>query len=800
MAQSTYSNHNVQIEALFEDTNNVCLCSRVQLRDYGTWNEDDRWNNDDKWNEDAKYYEESPKENKDCFIGNNVTEDCEDSEIFSEDPELQAEYELMKSMGLPTSFGNKNWHKRNKQVQPEEDHANYQCDFENEDAEYYKNGDGDFYVNDKEKAPPQNDSWYDSYSVEMKEEWHSYWGRNGENIILNSWIQKYRDYINPDYLRETFPNLNFDLGNLQSDSQNTSQLKQINNKFQTMNFVESASIGKEITNSPSLNSTENPIEDSSVRKDDSLENTDVLNMTENVEIDCNSDLDSKLAKNLNCYDPEYVTEVKKISEKYQTNDYEDLLNAACEKEYDNMFSLRNHLKEPEDNIPSTDEAWDDLWIQHRQQQYDQHFQSFKESFFNKISSSSDEGNEASETSKCDGCGRQHCYFCVPNVGENELLNELGLNVDGIGFNSTAHDSMFKIEQPDIENALSFQIFADDTKTDKCVLSTGENLGEIKEESLQMEISDDEAPSEIPFKIKRDHASDGEDTGPPDEFIKTFGFVVKPAKSLKITKGCKRKKFKRHSNRKCPFKMMKNVSKEEAKENSEMLESTESSQEVAKISVDEGEFSAPDNPEFKKYWSQRYRLFSLFDEGIKLDKESWFSVTPEQIAYHIAERCSCDVIVDAFCGAGGNAIQFAYTCYHVIAIDIDPKKIELAKNNAKVYDVDKHIDFIVGDFFSIAPKLKADVVFLSPPWGGPTYLKDKEYDISKIQPDIYETFEVSRKISDNIALFVPRNTVINQLVQLAGEGNHVEIEQNSLNKKVKTITAYYGELVSTNSES
>ena len=42
-------------------------------------------------------------------------------------------------------------------------------------------------------------------------------------------------------------------------------------------------------------------------------------------------------------------------------------------------------------------------------------------------------------------------------------------------------------------------------------------------------------------------------------------------------------------------------------------------------------------------------------------ESWFSVTPEKIAYHQAERCQCDVIVDAFCGAGGNTIQFAFTC-------------------------------------------------------------------------------------------------------------------------------------------
>lgn len=201
-----------------------------------------------------------------------------------------------------------------------------------------------------------------------------------------------------------------------------------------------------------------------------------------------------------------------------------------------------------------------------------------------------------------------------------------------------------------------------------------------------------------------------------------------------------------------------------------------------------------DPNLAKYWTQRYRIFSRFDEGIKLDAESWFSVTPEKIAKHIAERCQCDIIVDAFCGAGGNAIQFAFTCNHVIAIDIDPQKIELAKNNAKVYGVDDRIDFICGDFFDIAPSLKADVVFLSPPWGGPEYLSKAEFDLHDIKPDPIKTFAAARKITGNIAFFVPRNTVVNQLASLAGDGQKLEVEQNLLNKKVKTITAYYGDLV------
>lgn len=48
----------------------------------------------------------------------------------------------------------------------------------------------------------------------------------------------------------------------------------------------------------------------------------------------------------------------------------------------------------------------------------------------------------------------------------------------------------------------------------------------------------------------------------------------------------------------------------------------------------------------------------------LSTEGWFSVTPEKIAEHIALRAqdsfSTELIIDAFCGVGGNAIQFALT--------------------------------------------------------------------------------------------------------------------------------------------
>ncbi|OMO74762.1 hypothetical protein COLO4_26521 [Corchorus olitorius] len=199
----------------------------------------------------------------------------------------------------------------------------------------------------------------------------------------------------------------------------------------------------------------------------------------------------------------------------------------------------------------------------------------------------------------------------------------------------------------------------------------------------------------------------------------------------------------------------------------------------------------------KYWCQRYLLFSRFDEGIKMDEEGWFSVTPELIARHHASRCGNGIVVDAFTGAGGNAIQFAQRSTHVIAIDIDPKKIEYAYHNAAVYGVNDRIDFVMGDFFILAPKLKADTVFLSPPWGGPDYTKVEIYDLkTMLRPcDGYFLFNVAKKIACRIVMFLPRNVDVNQLAELSLSSEppwSVEVEKNFLNGKLKAITAYFTE--------
>ena len=61
-------------------------------------------------------------------------------------------------------------------------------------------------------------------------------------------------------------------------------------------------------------------------------------------------------------------------------------------------------------------------------------------------------------------------------------------------------------------------------------------------------------------------------------------------------------------------------------------------------------------------------------------------------------------------------------------------------------------------------------------------------------DGFKIFYTALSVTENIAYFLPKNTNLDQIVSLAGPGGRVEIEQNLLNGRMKTTTAYFGNLV------
>ncbi|EJU04618.1 S-adenosyl-L-methionine-dependent methyltransferase [Dacryopinax primogenitus] len=223
------------------------------------------------------------------------------------------------------------------------------------------------------------------------------------------------------------------------------------------------------------------------------------------------------------------------------------------------------------------------------------------------------------------------------------------------------------------------------------------------------------------------------------------------------------------------------------------------------------------PSLQKWFGRRHHLFSLYDKGCLMDEVGWFSVTPEKIADQIAERCRCDVVLDAFCGVGGNAIAFARTCDRVIAIDNSSIRLALARHNAALYGVADRIEFILADYPTFARSLiqlpssspsrrKIDVVFMSPPWGGPEYNKPAEGEEGIGEPATYklaaispvhgkELFELSRGITKNVAYYLPRHVDLEEVSALLDKegGEMVEVEEEWMANRLTAVTCYFGGL-------
>lgn len=208
---------------------------------------------------------------------------------------------------------------------------------------------------------------------------------------------------------------------------------------------------------------------------------------------------------------------------------------------------------------------------------------------------------------------------------------------------------------------------------------------------------------------------------------------------------------------------------------------------------------------QKYWAQRYQIWELYDRGIWMTEDAWFGVTPEPIANNIAAHISeavpedKDIIIDAFAGVGGNAIAFAREgrWRQVFAIEKDPATLECAKHNAKIYGVSNKIVWINGDCFDVIEKrfrgAKSAVIFASPPWGGTEYGNVDVFDLSKMEPYNLDTlYNCFSKITKYLALFLPRNSDLNQIAQYAPKDRKLEVAHYCIKGASKALCAYIGD--------
>lgn len=147
--------------------------------------------------------------------------------------------------------------------------------------------------------------------------------------------------------------------------------------------------------------------------------------------------------------------------------------------------------------------------------------------------------------------------------------------------------------------------------------------------------------------------------------------------------------------------------------------------------------------------------------LRFDEEAFYSTTDQltanKIARIICKIVSTDAVVtDATACIGGATLAFANVFSKVYAIELDPTRYEYLRHNMTILQIMSKVHCILGDALNICPKMRQDVVFLDPPWGGPEY---KTMERVSLYLSGVKLSEVCRKISVStkyIALKVPTN--------------------------------------------
>tara|TARA_B110000037_G_C17112366_1_gene502405 strand:- start:1741 stop:2346 length:606 start_codon:yes stop_codon:yes gene_type:complete len=130
--------------------------------------------------------------------------------------------------------------------------------------------------------------------------------------------------------------------------------------------------------------------------------------------------------------------------------------------------------------------------------------------------------------------------------------------------------------------------------------------------------------------------------------------------------------------------------------------------------------------------------------LKIDEIGKYSISKPDDADSISQFISKNVlnvqnnlnniiITDCTAGVGGNTISFCKYFNFVNSIEVDKIRFNYLKNNIEIFNLD-NCKLINSDMLSDIFKIKQDILFIDPPWGGIDYCKKANLDlfINKIE--------------------------------------------------------------------
>jgi len=162
-----------------------------------------------------------------------------------------------------------------------------------------------------------------------------------------------------------------------------------------------------------------------------------------------------------------------------------------------------------------------------------------------------------------------------------------------------------------------------------------------------------------------------------------------------------------------------------------------------------------NKKFPKFKKVNISLLKITNVGL------YSIATPEisrSICYYILKYLKTNkiTITDALGNVGGITLMFAHIFDKTNVCEIIPLHCKVLSNNLTVYGLLNKVNIICGDYFDHMLKLKQDVIFLDPPWGGHNYKKATDLSLCLNNINIACIISKLLKYTKYIFLLVPSN--------------------------------------------
>ncbi len=190
-----------------------------------------------------------------------------------------------------------------------------------------------------------------------------------------------------------------------------------------------------------------------------------------------------------------------------------------------------------------------------------------------------------------------------------------------------------------------------------------------------------------------------------------------------------------------------------------------------------------------------------EEGLLLTS---YQSASEHTAQRILETLGEVPVLEICCGVGGTTIFLAQYLPHIYAVDLNPKRLEAARINAKTFGVEKKITFIEGNGLNRRIMMQVKEKGAKASVSDVEWRDDTSKSLAETTPDILKTIpstpplyhKLHAAVAPEIVMHMAANTDKNQLREMAD----CEIEEMYYEGTCKFINVYFGKLAKGNIDS